>query len=230
MAICDAVMVLLARGGSKGIAQKNIQMLNGVPLVRRSVKTALEANVFKKIIVSSDDPVILKVVSDLPISIHTRSDKNSDDNATSEDAISEVFGDFNIHNGFCFLIQCTTPFVTAVDIINTFELLQRNKTCSIISGYIDSMHHWYVNSNHSEITPIGKDMLFRSPRQRGQQVFVENGGIYAFEVESFIKNRSRFMPNVIPYVMEKHLSVDIDNSYDLEIARYLISSRLDRNT
>ena len=230
MAISDIIMILLARGGSKGIAQKNIQILNGNPLVRRTVKTALDANIFRKIIVSSDDSNILKAVSDLPISIHNRSGRNSNDNATSEDAISEVLDNYKIKNGHCFLMQCTTPFVSVNDIINTYELLQKNKTCSIISGYVESMHHWYVNRDYSEITAISANMLSRSPRQSGEQVFVENGGIYTFEVESFIKNRSRFMQNVIPYVMEKHLSVDIDTTYDLEFARYLVSLGLDCDT
>jgi N-acylneuraminate cytidylyltransferase len=223
MAISKPYMVLLARGGSKGIYEKNIQTLGGVPLVRRTVCAALDANLFQQIIVSSDDKKITSAISDLPITIHKRSKQNSADKSTSEDAIKEVLDYYGIFEGSCFLTQCTTPFITSADMLNVWNLLQENQNCSIVSGYIESLHHWFLKDINHEISAISPYVLNRGPRQEGQQIFVENGGIYAFKISSFLRYRSRFMKRVFPYIMEKHRSIDIDTVHDLEIARHLLA-------
>ena len=50
----DAVAIIPARSGSKGIPNKNICMLNGRPLIDYTVKVALESNCFDRVIVSTD--------------------------------------------------------------------------------------------------------------------------------------------------------------------------------
>jgi CMP-N-acetylneuraminic acid synthetase len=52
-----------------------------------------------------------------------------------------------------------------------------------------------------------------------QKIFVENGGVYAFSIKQFHKTKNRFSENIIPYIMTKRDSIDIDTHDDLFIAR-----------
>jgi len=50
-----------ARGGSKGVPQKNIRLLGGKPLIAYAIESALDSNYFSRVIVSTDDNKIAKI-------------------------------------------------------------------------------------------------------------------------------------------------------------------------
>ena len=216
-----ACMVLLARGGSKGILKKNLEKIDDLPLVCRTTKCALDSKIFDDLIISSDDPEILAAVDQFPVKQHKRSGATSSDSARSEDALREIFNDNQIISGHCFLLQCTTPFVTKHDLRNVYQLALEFPNNCVVSGYLDSIHHWIFNSKRQEIKPVAVDMLLRGPRQSNPSIFTENGGIYAFPVSEFLRSNSRFTTNNIPYVMDKYSSIDIDTEADLKIAKFI---------
>ena len=219
----EVIAVLLARGGSKGIAQKNLQMIGGRTLVRSALEAACGSGVFDKIILSSDDPKILCEAHGLNVKIHKRSYCSSNDIATSEEGLSEVLRDFEISDGVCFLLQCTTPFISAIDFQSMYELALQNPHCTVVSGYVQSMHHWLYDANTKAIQPINTNMLRRGPRQESKSLFIENGGAYVFPVSGFLSKHNRFMRDVIPYEMTKYTSIDIDEPTDLCVAQFLFS-------
>jgi len=215
-------MVLLARGGSKGIIKKNLQELDDIPLVRRTTEVALESKIFDDLIVSSDDPEILAAIDCLPVKQHVRSEATSADAARSEDALLEIFNDNQINSGHCFLLQCTTPFITKFDLRKVYEIILNCPQHSVVSGYLESIHHWIYDDVNGDVKPITDDMIARGPRQSSSRLFVENGGIYAFPVAEFLKSNSRFCETTIPYVMSKHRSIDIDTLVDFEFAQIIL--------
>ena len=217
------IAVLLARGGSKGVAHKNLQMIGGLTLVRNTLETACDSGVFDKIILSSDDPNILREAHGLNVKVHERGYCSSNDRATSEEGLKEVFLDFEISSGVCFLLQCTTPFISSVDFQNMYELALGNPDCTIVSGYVQAMHHWLYNTSTKTIQPINAMMLNRGPRQDNKSLFIENGGAYVFPISGFLSKHNRFMRDVIPYEMTRYTSVDIDDADDLDVARFLFS-------
>ena len=56
--------MIFARGGSKGLPNKNIKLLNGKPLIAYSIEQALRVNEISRVIVSTDCPHIQKVAKD----------------------------------------------------------------------------------------------------------------------------------------------------------------------
>ena len=51
--------IILARGGSKGVKNKNIKKLNGIPLILYSLNTAKKSKYIDRTIVSSDSKKLL---------------------------------------------------------------------------------------------------------------------------------------------------------------------------
>ena len=77
------ILIIPARGGSKGILKKNLKTVNGISLIERTIKSALLSSV-DKIIVSTDDSEIIVIASKYPVEIHKRSSINSRDSASTE--------------------------------------------------------------------------------------------------------------------------------------------------
>jgi len=55
------VAIIPARGGSRRIPKKNIKSFYGKPLIAYSIETALESNLFDRVIVSTDSKRLLKL-------------------------------------------------------------------------------------------------------------------------------------------------------------------------
>ena len=87
------VAVIPARGGSKGIKDKNIQPVMGVPLVGRSIYYSKKVSEIQKVFVSSDSKKILDVGEYYGADSHIRSKRASSDSASTEDALFD-FIDF----------------------------------------------------------------------------------------------------------------------------------------
>ena len=220
MASYDCAMIVLARGGSKGIPGKNLQVLGKEPLVTRAVRIALESGGFNRVIVSSDDRLILDTIERVGGEAHFRSKRASSDLATSEESLLEALSDCKVKSERCILRQCSTPFVSAQDLINILEIANEYPGDSVVSGYLESMHHWVYSANDEYLTPIGDSSQARVPRQsKVSRIFVENGGVYCFPREKFERSKNRFVGRVIPYAMDKWDSIDIDLQKDLDIAR-----------
>ena len=220
--------ILLARGGSKGIKNKNLQMVDGDTLVGRCVDTMKSSGIFDLIIVSSDSDNILMVSTSHGATSHKRSNVNSQDMSTSEDALLEVFYNYQIKGGTAALIQCTTPLLRVDDLIAMEATFPHNTSTTLVSGYLESMHHWIHDGQN--LQPINNSKNLRRSRQMDTfKVFVENGAAYFFDIANFLKTKNRFLANVLPYIMPKIRSIDIDAQLDLELVRKIIAIEKNSN-
>jgi len=221
----EFICILLARGGSKGLKGKNLLELGGKPLVQRALDVAIASKVFSKVILSSDDSKILAAGAKTLALIHKRSKLNSNDRSTSEDSICEVLADYGIEQGTCCLMQCTTPFISTGDLKEIARLASQNPLSTIVSGYVEDPHHWSLFENLKYLEPVFDVSKTREPRQTNKmKIFVENGGVYVFAIPEFLVRRNRFMDTIVPHVMPKSRSVDIDTIEDLDLARFYYGS------
>jgi len=61
----SVVAIIPARGGSKGIPGKNTRLLNNKPLIAYSIEAAREAKMVNQVYVSTDDPHIAQIATDM---------------------------------------------------------------------------------------------------------------------------------------------------------------------
>ena len=107
--------VIPARGGSKGIKNKNLANLNGHPLIYWSLKEAKKTNLINKIYVSTDCKKIKKYALSQNVSVVDRPKKISGDNATSESALLHTLSQKNVKEfnpEILVFLQCTSPLIT----------------------------------------------------------------------------------------------------------------------
>ena len=128
--------IIPARGGSKRISKKNIKFFSGFPIIAYSVRAAIESNLFEEVMVSTDDQEIAEIAMKYGAKVpFFRSEKASDDFATTLDVIKEVAHEYRetgrYFQNFCCL-YATAPFVTPDKLKNAFQVLISNNYDSVL--------------------------------------------------------------------------------------------------
>ena len=135
------LLVIPARGGSKGIPLKNIKKLNGNPLIYYSIKAALKcSDLFEHVIVSTDSEKIKKISQDLGAEVpFLRPKEISTDEADSKEVILHALEYFEKIEkekyDWVLMLQPTNPLVVSGDIRNCINMAQelKNKAKTIVS-------------------------------------------------------------------------------------------------
>ena len=206
------VSLIPARGGSKGIPNKNLIKILGKPLIQYALEASLRSKV-NETWVSSDSKQILNFSNKLGAKIIKRPKKISSDNASSEQALlhfSEII-DYDI----IVFIQCTSPLINFKDIDKGINKMK--KFDSIVSVSETSQFFW--NSDG----PL-YDLNNRNRRQVDKKRFLETGGIFITTRENLLKTKNRLSGKIGYLHIPKIRSFDIDNYDDLEIVKLIIKS------
>lgn len=219
--------IIPARSGSKGLKDKNIKKLNGIPLIAHSIRCALESKIFDEVMVSTDSEeyasISRKYGANVPF---LRSPKTSDDNASSWDVVIEVLEKYR-KTGILFdtvcLLQPTSPLRLSTDIVSGYKLLDSNCGDSVTSVCeVDHSPLWTMNLPEDLSLNEFNRMCDNRPRQKLGTFYRLNGAIYIRKIEYSnwrieIKNDDDYA-----LIMDRNRSVDIDTSDDFELAEFYL--------
>lgn len=221
----STVAIIPARGGSSRIKNKNLKKIGTSSLIRKSLLTCINSGIFNQIIVSSDSKEIINESKDYAL-IHKRSELNSSSISSTESVITEVINDFPDlfqEQVLIYLIQCTSPFIRAKDLTESYELINSSLSehnC-LLSGYFFNKFIWEKSKNSKSLLPINYEPKKRPRSQDKIPLFIENGAFYAFGSSNYKITNCRIHGSVGEYPMEELRSIDIDEQYDLDYAIFL---------
>ncbi len=214
--------IIPARKGSKRIPKKNLRKFNGKPLIYWSIKAAVESKYIDKVIVSTDSKLIkaisIKYGSDVPF---IRPKKISTSSSKSSDVIIHALNSIKGYDYIVYL-QPTSPLRNQKDIDDSIKLGINNNVKSLAS-FSNSLHHdpniiFEFDKNKKKL----KKTSFAKSENKRSSYFVLNGAIFLLETKWFKDNKKFIYKDTLPYIMDQKRSVDIDNSFDFEIAEYLM--------
>ena len=211
-----------ARGGSKGIKDKNIINLNGSPLISYSVLAGRKSKYVDRVVVTTDSARIAEVAktygADVPF---LRPAELASDTAKTIDAVLHTIQELQRENAeydILVLLQPTQPLRTAQDIDGALETFCRNGMKPLVSVREVEEHPVLIRT----IDEMGMlhPMLSTGSTIRRQDMpkyYLVDGSIYINRIAEFNRETS-FNDNSVPYIMEANHSVDIDEMRDLQIA------------
>lgn len=105
--------IIPARGGSRRIPRKNIKLFHGKPIIAYSIETALNSELFDRVVVSTDDTEIAEVAVQFGAEIHWRSEESAKDEVGTQEVAAIVLEDLNIRkSGYSCVIYATAPMLT----------------------------------------------------------------------------------------------------------------------
>lgn len=220
--------IIPARGGSKGIPQKNIHPLAGKPLIQYTIEAALSSACFAKVIVSTDDEAISTIALSAGAEVLKRPANIAGDSARSEDAVLDALDQLKAlgqqYKHFV-LLQPTSPLRTSNHIISAVSLYEESQSNALVS--VCEMEHPAQKcfiENNNELHPMTHWDDLSKPRQVLAKTYRLNGAIYIRPCDNFVQNNSFFEKPISLYKMSKATSLDIDTMEDINKASFLLIS------
>ena len=209
------VSVILARGGSKGVPNKNIMLLKDKPLIQYSIDASLSSRV-NETWVSTDSEKIKKIALKCGADVLDRPNELATDTSSSDEALLH----FSEHVDFDILVflQPTSPLILAKDINQGLDLLFSSSYDSLFSVYKE---HWLPRWS-LKMQPNNWDINHRPMRQDIDELFVENGACYISTREQLLSSKLRYGGKIGYIEMPLHRSFQIDTNDDLELVKKLL--------
>ncbi|MDG1350967.1 MAG: acylneuraminate cytidylyltransferase family protein [Crocinitomicaceae bacterium] len=224
--INDILVVIPARGGSKGIPMKNIKLLNGKPLIQYSIEFALTHFKKEQIIVSTDHKDIQRVAQICGIPTPTLRPRHlAEDDSSTHDVLLNLIKQKKAE-GFSFkrvlLLQPTSPFRKSNHLKDILKLTSPN--LDMVVSVKESKSNPYFNlfeENESGNLELSKQRDV-SGRQYAPKVFEYNGSMYLMNVNSLERMKINEFSKVKKYVMSSLDSIDLDSQIDWDFAELMI--------
>lgn len=227
----NALCTICARGGSKGVPDKNIQPMLGVPLIAYTIRAALESKIFSEIAVSSDSAKILAVAKEYGATLLIKRPLQlANDTVAKIPAIRHCMLQAEKAQGtrfdICVDLAVTSPLRLPHDICDAVDLLVRNPGSNVVSACEAQSSPYF---NLVEETSEGYATLSKKPanevvrRQDAPSVFELNGSVYGWHRESLLKTASVIEDRTIIYKMPHERSLDIDTPFDWELVTHVLS-------
>ena len=222
--------IIPARGGSKGIPNKNIKLLGGKPLISYTIEAALESKFLTDFIVSTDSELIKEVSLGYGAKVpFIRPLELSHDKALAIPTVQHAVKSFEKIVGhqydYIIMLQPTAPLRKAEDIDKSLEKLISSGLDSTISVVdVNNYHPVKMKSieNDRLVDYINTD-LENPPRQGLPAVYIVNGAIYATKRDVFMSKNTFKGDSCMPYIMPDERSVNIDTMADFVVAEYFLT-------
>lgn len=219
--------IIPARGGSKGIPNKNLSVLNGRSLIEIGVTTCVEAKSVDRVFVSTDDQNIMSEAKKFGAEIIVRPTEISGDNSSSEEALLHALNEIE-KSGYdkpdtILFYQVTNALTLPDDIDNAYVHFVNTGADSMFTAALFIGCLW--EREDGKMKAIHHDHTKRLRRQEMVNCFSENGAFYFMNTGGFVKNKHRFFGKIEMFEMGSINGYDIDESHDLKIAELLLKER-----
>lgn len=220
------LVIIPARGGSKGIPGKNIKLLSGKPMIHYAIEAAQQLFDNELICVTTDSTEIKKVSEETGIIVPflRPNELASDTSGTYEVLLHAI--EFYEKKGYfpdtLILLQPTSPFRTASQIEEAIKLYS-DQVDMVVSVKETKSNPYYILFEEDEngFLKKSKEANFIR-RQDCPKVWEYNGAIYIINVESLKKQNISSFKKIIKYEMEEFSSHDIDTIFDWNMAELMI--------
>lgn len=217
------IAIIPARGGSKRIPRKNIKNFLGKPIIAYSIEVALKSGLFDEVMVSTDDEEIAEIAKRYGAKVpFLRSEKNSDDFATTAVVLEEVLSEYKNTLGLEFDYFCciypTAPLITAKKLNEAFEIMNHKNLDALFPvvkfSYPIQRALKLENNKISMISP--ENIAKRS--QDLIPAFHDAGQFYFMKTNLFLLKKEIFTDNTGSVEFSALEVQDIDNETDWKIA------------
>ncbi len=225
-----AVSIIPARGGSKRFPQKNLQLLNGKPLIANSIEVAKKSKFIKEVFVSTDCKKIADVAKKYGAKVpYLRSKKLSNDYVSADLAVADMVKKLKLNLIYDVIVlnPVTSPFILPNHIDACLKLLFKNKKLSSVTtlSRLDNRHHSF-NIGKKE----GKNLwqfLFKDKRnnfksRQSKPINYKFCNLFCVRKEQILKG-NRFGKKLGFIELPEIFSHDIDTKFDLFLAEQILS-------
>ena len=230
-----SLALIPARGGSKRIPRKNIKKLCGKPLVAWTIEAAFEAQIVDRIIVSTDDQEIADISRQYGAEVpFLRPDELARDETPTLPVLRYHVDRLKKTEGwlpdFVITLQPTSPLRNSQHIKEAIEIFNNNIEADSLVSCVHVPHNLHPRSVMQKdscgfLKPFIDQGNAWPKRKELKTLYARNGAaIYITRT----KRLSEYIigGNILPYIMNKIDSIDIDTIEDFLIAESIMNIKL----
>lgn len=224
-----ALVIIPARGGSKGIPHKNIKPLDGKPLIHYTIDAARAIVPDEDICVSTDDTEIISVVEQYGLKVpFVRPEELATDTAGTYEVLLHALNYYeeklNRQYDVVILLQNTSPFRNSEQLKEALKLYRDDIDMVVSVKECPANPYYCVFEENAEgflHVCKGDGNIFR--RQDAPKVYEYNGAIYIMNANVLKTTHMHKMKKRVKYVMDDRTSFDLDTMWDWQMAEMMIS-------
>lgn len=228
--MAKVLCTICARGGSKGVKNKNIKLLHGKPLIAYTIEQARESGLFERIVISTDSDLIATVAQEYGAEVFfKRSPEMASDTAGKLEVIKDAFvrSEEYYETTYDYLIDldATAPLRSVQDIIDSYRQFLNDDNDNLITAMPSRRSPYF---NLVEVDGSGKVALSKKlsdgivRRQDAPKSYDMNASIYIWKRDIIMNKNSIFLDKTGLYVMPEERSIDIDSELDFEFVEFLM--------
>lgn len=222
--------IVPARGGSKGIPQKNIAMLCGRPLLAHTAEAALAAKLLTRVVLSTEDPEIAEVGRRYGLDVpFLRPPALAGDETPTIPVLQDVVRRLEMvgqQYDAIFVLQPTNPLRLPRDIDGAIELLAESGADSVISfvdvGEKHPARMKVIDSAGRVWDPPFAERLEGQPRQQLPKLYLRDGSVYLTRRTILMEQNSLKGRDCRAWLIPQTRAVNIDTPFDLFLAERLL--------
>lgn len=196
-----------ARGGSKGIPNKNIKKINGKPLIVWTIERAKSSKLLDKVIVSTDSDEIALIARDAGAEVLNRPDYLATDTASTQDVMVHALRNYPADT--LVLLQPTSPCRSEGLIDKCIKEFMVNDYDSLATGFM------------CDYKEYGKNTL---PRQQIQGFFYDDGNVYVIKAENILRG-DRYGKKIGRMFVSRFENAEIDDMFDFWLMEKILEKQ-----
>lgn len=229
----QALYIIPARAGSKGLPGKNVKPLNGKPLISYSIDIAKQLTKVDHICVTTDSHEVKQLTEQAGISVpFLRPFELSNDTASMNDVLVHALSFYQkLNNSFdvIVLLQPTSPLRKAEDVMAAISVY--NDHCDMVmSVCVTKSNPYFVLFEEEDGFLVKSKKGSYQTRQKAPKVYQANGAVYVINVKSLLSKKMDEFTRVAKYVMPEIRSVDIDTELDFAYCEFIIQKWNDKHS
>lgn len=236
----DILVLIPARGGSKGIPRKNIREFAGYPLIAWSIAAAKNSSLVSRVIVSTDDEEIAAVAhkwgAETPF---LRPNELAQDKTTDLPVFEHALKWLEDVEGYrpeiVVQLRPTSPIRPRGMVDNAIQILLDHADADCVRGVVPAAQNpfkmWRFNGEGKPLAQMleveGIAEPYNAPRQILPPVYWQTGHIDAIRVSTIVNKKSLTGDVIYPLLIDPKYTVDIDTLPDWAKYEALVYSGLD---
>jgi N-acylneuraminate cytidylyltransferase len=236
MAALKTLALIPARGGSKGLPNKNILPLAGHPLIAYSIAAGKCTPRIDRVVVTTDSEEIAQISkaygADVPF---LRPPELAGDYTTDLETFQHALQWLEENEGYVpdlvLQLRPTSPIRFIQEIENCIDLLERHADAqsvrTVTPSPITPYKMWFMDGPESPLRPLltvdGMDEPFNMPRQKLPPTFWQTGTYDLIRRSVMMEQHSMTGKTILPICIENALAIDIDDIQSFRKAEELLS-------
>lgn len=225
---------ICARGGSKGVPNKNVRPLLNKPLIVYTIEQALASGQIDRVVVSTDSEEIAAIARQAGAEVPFLRPKDlATDDAPKipvvQHALKFYIEKLRFKPDYVVDLDPTSPLRINEDIEKCIDLITNGVDVdSVITGYRSNKNPYFnmVEIDRDRFAYLSKRLEKEiTRRQDAPAVFAMNASIYVWKRDILLNQASFFSGKIRLIEMPEERSIDIDSEIDFKLVELIMKER-----